>query len=87
MFFHVCFTYFWEFHKARFWGCFPFTQLHSAITDLYDVLYHIYADDTQSYLSFKIGNLNQFRIKVESYNVAIKQWMSDKMLKLNNDKT
>ena len=53
----------------------------------YDVLYHICADDTQLYLSFKIGNLNQSRIKVESCIVAIKQWMADNMLKLNDDKT
>ena len=51
------------------------------------MLYHIYADDTQLYLSFQIGNLNQSRIKVESCIVAIKQWMSDNMLKLNDDKT
>ena len=50
------------------------------------MLYHIYADDTQFYLSFKIGNLNQSRIKVESCIVAIKQWMFDNMLKLNDDK-
>ena len=38
-------------------------------------------------MSFKIGNLNQSRIKVESCIVAIKQWMLDNMLKLNHDKT
>ena len=43
-----------------------YTAPLSAIMDLYGVLYRIYADDTQLYLSFKIGNLNQSRIKVKS---------------------
>ena len=52
--------------------------------DSYGVLYHIYEDDMQLYLSFQIGNLNQSRIKVENCIVAIKQWISDNMLKLND---
>ena len=37
-------------------------------------------------LSFKISNLNQSMINDESCTVAIKQRMSDNMLKLNDDK-
>ena len=48
-----------------------YTAPITAIMDLYGVLYHIYTDDTQLYLSLKIGNFDQSMITVESCIMAI----------------
>ena len=49
--------------------------------------YTISTQMIQLYLSFKISNLDESKIKVESCTMAIKQCMSDNLWKLNDDKT
>ena len=54
------------------------------------VMYHSYADDTQIYLAFEPGctvSEASVRSKLESTLSIINEWMSQNMLKLNQDKT
>lgn len=49
--------------------------------------FHIYADDCQLYLSFKQENRLESVHKMECLVSDIKSWMSNNMLKLNDDKS
>ena len=48
---------------------------------------HMYADDTQLYLSFKLQDYDWAITKMEHCLVDIRQWMSQNQLKLNDSKT
>ena len=54
------------------------------------IIYHLYADDQQIYLSFKpvkTGDKDNCIKRLETCIVEIREWMTANMLKLNDDKT
>ena len=53
----------------------------------YNVKYHLYADDTQIYVSFEINQYEETIKKLESLLLETKSWMSSRYLKLNENKT
>ena len=56
----------------------------------YGLRVHIYADDTQLYISFKPLDPNSLPAKIsviQACFLEIKKWMSDNLLKLNGEKT
>ena len=62
------------------------TQL-GIIIQKHNLKYHIYADDTQLYLSFKVHNCANTLHKLEQCILEIREWMACHKLKLNDDKT
>ena len=55
-----------------------------------EVFYHLYADDTQFFFTFSVGNvveLEEARRRIQNCISEIKMWMSFHFLKLNDDKT
>ena len=56
----------------------------------YDLMYHLYADDTQLYVSFKLGSddlLSSAKFSIEMCVQEINNWMILNGLKLNEEKT
>ena len=51
------------------------------------IMFHLYADDTQLYLSFKLQDCKNAVKKMEQCVDVIKDWMANNFLKLNADKT
>ena len=49
--------------------------------------YHVYADDTQLYISFKDCDVDVARLSIENCVADIFIWMDVNELKLNHDKT
>ena len=70
-----------------------FTMYISPLGDLvrqHNVSYHMYADDTQLYLSFRSNDHESIEVgksSIEQCVLAIKKWMASNFLKLNDDKT
>ena len=66
-----------------------YTQPLGNIMRKHGISYHLYADDTQMYLSFKPdpNSTCLSKGKMEKAIADIKNWMADNMLKLNEDKT
>ena len=51
---------------------------------------HIYADDTQLYISFKPRDPDSLAMSISNIQhcfTEIKEWMTENLLKLNGDKT
>ena len=54
------------------------------------IAYHLYADDTQLYLTFNARDTDDYHCCISSLQncvKAVKTWMTDSKLKLNDDKT
>ena len=51
------------------------------------ISFHLYADDTQLYLSFNISESEAAKVKMEECIAKIRMWMSQNFLKLNEEKT
>lgn len=51
------------------------------------VLYHLYADDSQLYISFDLAGVQDALEKMEKCIAEIKTWMADNILCLNDSKT
>merc|ERR1711872_823193 len=49
------------------------------------VSFHLYADDTQIY--FRLSNIHDDKIKIQSIGDEVDKWMKDRKLKMNADKT
>ena len=67
-----------------------YTCCLGAIIRKYDIMYHIYADDVQSYLPFdpKAEKGAERAVEILSLCISeISQWMTDNKPKLNNEKT
>ena len=58
-----------------------------AILRHYDILYHIYADDTQLYCSFALDSPDEVLSKISACISDIRTWMITNKLKINDDKT
>ena len=58
-----------------------------AIIRHYGINFHIYADDTQLYITFNFENLNPSLIKLQSCISDIRTWMITNKLKINDTKT
>ena len=52
-----------------------------------DTDFHVYADDTQLYLSFQMSDINSSCSHMETCIAHVHNWMTDNLLKLNADKT
>ena len=60
------------------------------ISKKHDLLYNLYADDTQLYISFNTdccADLDEAKLRVERCVEEIDLWMCKNLLKLNQDKT
>ena len=57
------------------------------IAHRHDVSIHMYADDTQLYLSFKPEEYASAKARMEACLAEMKEWMAGNHLKLNEDKT
>ena len=89
---HLDAIYSTEFHKDR---CrersYTYYILHPLQMLLKGIKCLFYADDTQIYISFQpcsyIVTLDEVRSKIEACLLDINEWMTDRKLKLNNNKT
>ena len=71
-------------------GPFTFPQYSSPLAKIaakYGLSIHLYADDTQLYLSFDVSEGEVCREKMEACLDEIRTWMAENMLKLNESKT
>ena len=67
-----------------------YTAPTADIIKKHDLLYHLYADDTQLYISFNTdccADLDEAKLRVERCVEEIDLWMCKNLLKLNQDKT
>ena len=67
-----------------------YTSLIAHIMNLHSLQYHLYADDSQHYISFKtdcFADLAQAKSSVELCVKDIDCWMTNNMLELNQEKT
>ena len=63
------------------------TPLSGAIISSFDINHHIYADDTQIYMSLSVPNAKESLAKLQHCLVGVSAWMTGSKLKLNPSKT
>ena len=64
-----------------------YTTPFSAITFSFDINHHLYADDTQIYMSLSVSNAKQSLEKLQHCLTSVSAWMTGSKLKLNPSKT
>ena len=65
----------------------PYTSPLFATAERHQCSIHMYADDTQLYMSFKVEDGENARTRIEVCIEDVRAWMSSNFLKLNDGKT
>ena len=63
------------------------TPLSGAIISSFDINHHIYADDTQIYMSLSVSNAKESLAKLQHCLMSVPAWMTGSKLKLNPSNT
>ena len=61
-----------------------YTSPLAKVIRYYELVYHLYAEDTQLYFAFKSVDVDATKLKVENCISAICRWMDLNELKLSN---
>ena len=69
------------------WRCAQYFVIASCILRYHNIGYHVYADDTQLYVSFKCKQPLEAISKLNSCLADIRRWMITNKLKINDSKT
>ena len=64
-----------------------YTTPLSAIISSFDINHHLFADDTQMYMSLSVSNAEESLEKLQQCLMGVSDWMTESKLKLNPSKT
>ena len=64
-----------------------YTSPLGGIAQKHNIMYHLYADDSQLYVVFDSGDGEDAALRLEACIEEMRLWMRDNMLKLNDNKT
>ena len=64
-------------------SCYFTTTPLSAIISSFDINHHLYADETQIYMSLSVSNAKESLEKLQQYLIGVSAWMTGSKLKLN----